>query len=99
LNSGQIPPLTELAGTGQTILDQQSSPWFDAIDLAYQHEGADWRQSHHLVPIGDDRVLIITAQSPAAHARRTRQAAETVARSMAARPPTADAPVPGQQFT
>lgn len=86
LNRDRIPPLTELAGPGQTILAQQRLPAFDAVDLAYQHEGADWRQSHHLVPFSDDRVLIITAQAPADHAHLTRQAAEIVARSVTARP-------------
>jgi hypothetical protein len=96
LNRDRIPALTELAGPGQTILDQQSGSCFDTVDLAYRHEGVDWRQSHHLVPFGESRVLIVTAQSPATHARLTRQAAEAVARSVTAPPRTTDTPVAGQ---
>jgi hypothetical protein len=96
LNRDRIPPLTELAGPGQTILAQQRDSAFDAVDLAYQHDGADWRQSHHLVPFTDDRVLIITAQTPATHANLTRQAAEIVARSVTARPRETRAPGAGQ---
>ncbi|GAA2074191.1 hypothetical protein [Actinomadura alba] len=92
-NRDRIPPLTELAGPGQTILSQERGPDFDTVDLAYRHEGGDWRQSHHLVPFGDDRVLVITAQAPATHAELTRQAAETVARSVRVRPRESGAPV------
>lgn len=96
LKRERIPSLTELAGPGQTIIARQNGPGFDAVDLAYEHEGADWRQSHHLVPFGADRVLIITAQSPAAHAALTRQAAEIVARSVTAPPRETGGSVTGQ---
>lgn len=86
LNRDRIPPLTELAAPGQTILGRRSAPGVEVVDLVYRHEGSDWCQSHHLVHLGDERVLVITAQSPATHAELTRQAAQTVTQSVAPGP-------------
>jgi hypothetical protein len=74
----------DFAAPGQRIIHKESGPGFEAIELVYRHEGADWFQSHHLVPLGG-RVLIITAQSLAANAEPTLRAAETVARSVTVR--------------
>jgi hypothetical protein len=85
----RIPPLVELAGPGQTMVSQQRDPGLESVHLAYRHEGESWRQSHHLVPFGGGRALVITAL--AAHADLTWQAAQAVARSVTARPPGASA--------
>lgn len=85
LDRGRIPPLVELAGPGQTMLSEQHDPELSSVDLAYRHEGESWRQSHHLVPFGAGRALVITAQAPAAHAGLIWASAQAVARSVTAR--------------
>ncbi|MFC0548893.1 hypothetical protein [Kutzneria chonburiensis] len=79
----RIPPLTQLAGPGQTLVDQQSAAAFDAVELEYEQGGNTWRQTHHLVDLGDER-LVITAQTPATHGIQVRAAAELMARSVTA---------------
>ena len=82
ITNGRVPPLPELAGPGQTIVDHRSDPRSEVVALAYRHDGAEWSQSHHLMPFGADHTLVVTAQSPLAHAALTRRAAETVARTV-----------------
>ncbi|MFD5659858.1 hypothetical protein [Streptomyces hirsutus] len=69
----------------QTLIDHRTEAAFEVVELAYQHESTTWRQSHHLVALTDTHGLVITAQSPATHAAQVRQAAELMARSVAAR--------------
>ena len=67
----RIPPLAQLVGPGQTLVDQQSEAAFDVVELAYEHAGGAWRQSHHLVNLDGEHRLVITAQTPATHGARS----------------------------
>jgi hypothetical protein len=78
----RIPPPAQLVGPGQTLVDQQSEAAFDVVELAYEHDGDGWRQSHHLVDLDDEHRLVITAQTPATHGGQVRAAAELMARSV-----------------
>ncbi|MFG2693429.1 hypothetical protein [Kitasatospora sp. NPDC048407] len=80
----RIPPLTQFVAPGQTLVDHRTEAAFEAVELAYQHEGTASRQWHHLVALTDTLGLVVTAQSPAAHAAEVRGAAESVARSVRA---------------
>jgi hypothetical protein len=84
--SDRIPPLNDTAAPGQQVTDHQHGPDFEVVELTYQHEGADWHQSHHLVPLNDALAVIVTTQSPATQAPQTRLAAKSMARSVITRP-------------
>ncbi|MFI9786974.1 hypothetical protein ACIHEI_26230 [Kitasatospora sp. NPDC051984] len=81
----RIPPLTQFVAPGQTIVGHRTEAAFEAVELAYQHDGIAWRQCHHLVAFTDTLGLVVTAQWPAAHSDQVRRAAELVARSVRAR--------------
>lgn len=80
----RIPPLAQLAGPGQTLVDQRTEAAFDVVELAYELDGDAWRQCHHLVNLDDEYRLVITAQTPATHGAEVRAAAELMARSLTA---------------
>ncbi len=82
----QIPPLNETAAPGQQVIDHQHGPDFEVVELTYQHEGVDWHQTHHLVPLNDTLAVIVTTQSPATQAPQTRLAATSMGRSVITRP-------------
>ncbi|MFI0349498.1 hypothetical protein [Actinomadura sp. 9N407] len=82
LHPAEVP--ADFTAPGQTVVHKESGSSVETIELTYRHDGAEWFQSHHLVPLGR-RVLIITAQCPAADAATTLRAVETVARSVTVR--------------
>ncbi|MCF2527838.1 hypothetical protein [Yinghuangia soli] len=85
LSRDQIPSPARLAAPGQALVDHRTEGAFEAVELAYQHDGAAWQQSHHLVALTESHVLVITAQSPATHAAQVRAAADLMARSVVVR--------------
>jgi hypothetical protein len=56
--------------------------WRPVVELEYAHEGAEWRQGYWLVPLGQGRSLVVTAQAPAARAEETMRAGDLVAGSV-----------------
>ncbi|MFI6978512.1 hypothetical protein ACIBSV_07915 [Embleya sp. NPDC050154] len=83
-----MPPLTEFVGPGQTIVDHRRARGCEVVEVAYHHEGVDWRQTHRLVALSPTMSLVVTAQSPATQAREVSLAGERVALSVT---PRADA--------
>ncbi|GGT80208.1 MULTISPECIES: hypothetical protein [Streptomyces] len=96
----RIPPPPQLAGPGQRLVDHRADPAFEAVELAYRHEGDEWRQWHHLVALDEKQALVVTSQCPARHAELVRSAAETVARSLTTSPAHgASPPEAGREVT
>jgi hypothetical protein len=59
-NPRAMPPLGQMVGPGQSILDQDEAA--RSILLGYPMDGADWRQRHTKVSVGS-RDLAVTGQS------------------------------------
>ncbi|GAB3652799.1 hypothetical protein GCM10027589_10540 [Actinocorallia lasiicapitis] len=77
-----VPPLRELVAPGQRVLRSVEEKDFSLVEVAYEHEEQTWHQCHLLVPHGQERLVVITAQSPEPAARLTREAAEFAARNL-----------------
>jgi hypothetical protein len=61
-----------LVAPGQSLLHAGDG----TVELGYDHDGEPWWQAHRLLPYGEDRTLMITAQSLRTHADRTRAAVD-----------------------
>jgi hypothetical protein len=73
-----------LVAAGQRVHDRRRVGGIDVVELAYDHEDRPWWQGHWMVPHGEQRVLLVTAQAPWVHGAAVRTAAEAVATSMCA---------------
>jgi hypothetical protein len=60
-NPRTMPALGQMAGPGQSILDQDDAD--HSILLGYLLDGVDWRQRHTMVTVGS-RDLAVSGQSP-----------------------------------
>jgi hypothetical protein len=69
-----------LVAPGQTVLRRWSAAGAEVVELGYQHDGEPWWQAHFLMPFGEDRTLVLTAQSRSADAAGTCTAAESMVR-------------------
>ncbi|MET9515821.1 hypothetical protein [Streptomyces sp. NPDC002994] len=81
----RIPAPAQFTGPGQRLIDHRQDPAFEVVELAYQHDEAEWRQSHHLVVLNETLSLVVTAQCRATQAAHVRLAAESMARSVMSR--------------
>ncbi|MGA5305734.1 hypothetical protein ACPCHT_37970 [Nucisporomicrobium flavum] len=72
-----------LVAPGQRVLRRHTDDvGVTVVELGYEHDGEPWWQAHWTIPYGDDQYLVMTAQSPAAEAEQTREAAVTVVESV-----------------
>ncbi|WP_238011195.1 hypothetical protein KZZ52_22130 [Dactylosporangium sp. AC04546] len=54
-----------LVAEGQTVADRRTdSDGTTVVELTYDHEGAAWWQTHVALRYGEDRILLLTGQSP-----------------------------------
>lgn len=75
----QTPTPPELVAPGQRmIIDGISDPqpW---IEVAYTHEDSEYRQRHIYAVVGEETVLLVTAQTPTAHSAKIMPAAMEIA--------------------
>jgi hypothetical protein len=79
LNDRLLAP-EALAAEGQRIVSRDVVDDIQVVELAYEHEGERWWQSHWMIPWTPGRTLIFTAQTPAHAVELTRRAVEQVAR-------------------
>jgi hypothetical protein len=81
----RVPPPAELVAPGQEIVQTYA---FDndvhVVELAYEHEGKPWWQSHWKVPVGASRVVVFSGQAPAVHADITRAAVKRIVTTLGA---------------
>lgn len=75
----RLPAVEALVAAGQRITDHRKIDSIEVIQLAYVHDGSPWWQSHWLVPWGEVRTLMFTAQAPLEHMEMTTQAVQLVA--------------------
>ena len=75
----RLPAPEALAAEGQRIVNRDFVDDIQVVELAYEHEGADWWQVHWMVPWTPGRTLIFTAQAPVRAVDLTRRAVEQVA--------------------
>jgi hypothetical protein len=78
----RLPPAEQLAAAGQEIVKERRERDVDVVELAYEHDGEDWRQGYWFVPFSDGQSLVVTAQAPAGRAAATIQAGDGVALSV-----------------
>jgi hypothetical protein len=88
VSADQVNGPGDLAGDGQQVIATRHVGDVDIVELAYEHGGGDWWQAHWLIPYGDARTLVISAQAPIARADATREAAELVATTVRVVQPT-----------
>ncbi|MGH3390708.1 MAG: hypothetical protein ACRDOO_17720 [Actinomadura sp.] len=75
----RLPTPDQLVAPGQTVVVKRRVRDVEVVELAYVHEDAEWRQGYWLVPLGEGRSLVVTAQAPAARAAETMRAGDLVA--------------------
>jgi hypothetical protein len=75
----RVPTVEALVDAGQRITDQRTIDGIEVIELEYTHAGGDWWQCHWLIPWGETRTLVFTAQAPLDRVEMTAQAVEFVA--------------------
>jgi hypothetical protein len=63
-----VAPGMSIAGTAQ--LAGALGP-IDAIELEYEHDAVEWRQWRYLVPLGPEKLVVLTAQAAGAGSDRT----------------------------
>jgi hypothetical protein len=57
-------PLSEMRAPGQAVVSAGKDARSEWVDLTYVHEGAEWRQRHHVVSLASMN-FVITAQARA----------------------------------
>ncbi len=77
-----LPAVEDLAAPGQTLTGAASQDGVEAVELAYEHEGAAWNQRHYLVLFSGTRILAVTAQAPESQVDLFRRASAEVAASV-----------------
>lgn len=81
--AGHIPDAAGWAAPGQTVTAAYAvDPGIHVVELAYEHDGVPWWQSHWLMTWNAERTLVVTAQAPATAAEHAKHAASQVATSI-----------------
>lgn len=66
----RAPVLASLVDAGMVLVNRAELAGvrgaIEVIEIGYTHEGAEWRQWRYLVSLGDDRVVLLTAQASVA---------------------------------
>ena len=75
--ASRLPPLADMHAADQSVI-AQGETW---VELAYEHEGAEWRQRHQIAALGEYR-LVLTGQGPEAEFPFVRSALEEVTASV-----------------
>ncbi|MBN8616071.1 MAG: hypothetical protein J0L92_36100, partial [Deltaproteobacteria bacterium] len=68
LDAARVPALSLLVAPGQTLVGTDTLAGahgpIERVELAYERDGAAWRQWRARVPRSDARVALVTAQAP-----------------------------------
>ena len=75
----RLPAPEALVEEGQRIISRDVVDDIQVVELAYEHDGERWWQSHWMIPWTPGRTLIFTAQAPADVVELARRAVERVA--------------------
>lgn len=62
-----LPPLDQLAGSGQTVLHKHSSPGGPIVELIYTHQGQSWTMFHCVIDRFPQGEALVSAQTPTTH--------------------------------
>lgn len=85
-----LPKLEALAGPGQKVLGTTTTAGAPAVDIAYELDGAEWRQRHVALSLTEAHALVLTAQALDRHMPRMLAHAEAVVASFQPGPPGQD---------
>lgn len=78
----RLPPLLEMTGPGQAVRGYGHEGLIGWVELAYEHDGQAWRQTHRVLDDGQGYAMVVTCQPPAESAGQASAAAREVAESL-----------------
>lgn len=63
----QLPELEQMVAPGQNVLGIGSTGGAQYVDVAYEHDGVQWRQRHVVLALSKTHAMVLTAQAHERH--------------------------------